>query len=174
MQTGTERVYIYEVGYDPKSRKTYGEPIKLNMTNYMVPYDTLVNGGNPPDYDSGETVVESTETSSAVVAEVAEATMEEETIPEVKEETVEEVAVTESSDDTDVVEVESVEEKVEEVQEEEATTDVVDEVKDTAPATKKENPYKGMTKAERRALRKKQQEEEIARHKLNDAENTSN
>ena len=46
LQTGNEKLSIYEVKVDPKTRKTIGEPIKLTLDNYKKPYDELVGKVN--------------------------------------------------------------------------------------------------------------------------------
>lgn len=42
-QTGKEAVSIYEVKYDTVKQTTTGDPIRLTLENYKMPYDQIVN-----------------------------------------------------------------------------------------------------------------------------------
>lgn len=44
LQTGNEKLNIYEVKIDPTTRKTIGEPVKLTLSNYKKSYDEIVSG----------------------------------------------------------------------------------------------------------------------------------
>ena len=43
LQSGNDKLNIYEVKVDPKTHMTIGEPIKLTLSNYKQPYDKLAN-----------------------------------------------------------------------------------------------------------------------------------
>lgn len=54
LQSGSEQVSIYEVKYDPVTRTTGGEPVRLTLENYRLPYDQIAGNVNIP---VAETVV---------------------------------------------------------------------------------------------------------------------
>lgn len=72
LQTGVERVHIYEVGYDATKRTTYGEPVQLNMSNYQIPYEQLVRN-SASKYAAGEVVTTEMTESKPVTPTVIEA-----------------------------------------------------------------------------------------------------
>ena len=47
LQDGLEKVTVFEVGYDPTQRKTFGKPVQLTRANYMIPYDKLIKDSMP-------------------------------------------------------------------------------------------------------------------------------
>lgn len=72
LQTGVEQVHIYEVGYDMQKRATYGEPVRLTMSNYQIPYDQLVRN-SASQYAAGEVVTAEMTESKPVTPTVLEA-----------------------------------------------------------------------------------------------------
>lgn len=71
LQTGVEQVHIYEVGYDVQKRATYGEPVRLTMSNYQTPYDQLVRN-SASQYAAGEVVTAEMAESKPVTPTVLE------------------------------------------------------------------------------------------------------
>lgn len=156
LQTGVEQVHIYEVGYDAAKRTTYGEPVRLTMSNYQIPYDQLVRN-SASQYAAGEVVTAEMTESKPVTPTVLEAEVEESPAIEDKDEN-----STASTADTVVDSTESVEAEASESKEDEVPASSPTEVKEnTEPVTQ---PTKRMTKAERRALRRQteQQQQQIA------------
>lgn len=156
LQTGVEQVHIYEVGYDTAKRTTYGEPVRLTMSNYQIPYDQLVRN-SASQYAAGEVVTAEMTESKPVTPTVLEAEVEESPAIEDKDEN-----STASTADTVVDSTESVEAEASESKEDEVPASSPTEVKEnTEPVTQ---PTKRMTKAERRALRRQteQQQQQIA------------
>lgn len=47
LQDGLEKVTVFEVGYDPTQRKTFGKPVQLTRANYMIPYEELIKDSMP-------------------------------------------------------------------------------------------------------------------------------
>lgn len=47
LQDGQEKVTVFEVGYDPTQRKTFGKPVQLTRANYMIPYEELIKDSMP-------------------------------------------------------------------------------------------------------------------------------
>lgn len=121
LQTGNEKLSIYEVKVDPKTHKTVGEPVQLTLTNYKRPYDDIVSGGNKvvpgtsigemkePDPVIFKPVKEEPKEDSAIVTPVKEEslvetkTLEEKVaeIPEEEPDEIDEAMIQEAEKDTD-------------------------------------------------------------------------
>ena len=158
LQTGVEQVHIYEVGYDAAKRTTYGEPIRLTMSNYQTPYDQLVRN-SASQYAAGEVVTAEVTESKPVTPTVLEAKVDisiedptEEPTPITK--TVdpiikhegEESAPIRGTVDPTITSPEPVEAKTSETREN--------------PEPVVTQPTKRMTKAERRALRRQTEQQQ--------------
>lgn len=153
LQTGVEQVHIYEVGYDVAKRATYGEPVRLTMSNYQIPYDQLVRN-SASQYAAGEVVTAEMTESKPVIPTVLEATIEESPAIEDKGDN-----STASTADTAVDSAEPVEAETSEPKEDEIPASSDAEVKENMerPVTQ---PTKRMTKAERRALRRQTEQQQ--------------
>lgn len=153
LQTGVEQVHIYEVGYDAAKRTTYGEPVRLTMSNYQIPYDQLVRN-SASQYAAGEVVTAEMTESKPVSPTVLEATIEESPAIEDKGDN-----STASTADTAVDSAEPVEAETSESKEAEIPASSDAEVKENMeqPVTQ---PTKRMTKAERRALRRQTEQQQ--------------
>lgn len=152
LQTGVEQVHIYEVGYDVAKRATYGEPVRLTMSNYQTPYDQLVRN-SASQYAAGEVVTAEMTESKPVTPTVLEATIEESPAIEDKGDN-----STASTADTAVDSAEPVEAETSEPKEDEIPASSDAEVKESVePVTQ---PTKRMTKAERRALRRQTEQQQ--------------
>lgn len=121
LQTGNEKLSIYEVKVDPKTHKTVGEPVQLTLTNYKRPYDDIVSGGSKvvpgtsigemkePDPVIFKPVKEEPKEDSAIVTPVKEEslvetkTLEEKVaeIPEEEPDEIDEAMIQEVEKDTD-------------------------------------------------------------------------
>lgn len=153
LQTGVEKVHIYEVGYDTRKKTTYGEPVQLNMNNYKIPYEQLVRKTDSA-HDVGEVVTEEVTTSEVITPTII---------------TEAEVVMSEKSSDSANIEGAS------QCTEDDIMTDVVDTTEDTeAPAeeikveeekdqvsdiTEQVTPTRRLSKSERRALRRHAEEQ---------------
>lgn len=155
LQTGAEKVHIYEVGYDVQKRTTYGEPVQLNMNNYKTPYEQLIRTSDSK-YDVGEIVPEEIVTSTVVTPTVITADAEtapvEEAVEDVDASTTSEgehdAVVTDSIEDADNVVTDTPEAPAEEIKvEEKPVSD--DQV----------SPPRRLSKSERRALRRHAEEQ---------------
>lgn len=110
LQTGNEKLTIYEVKVDPKTHKTVGEPVQLTLTNYKRPYDDIVSGGNK--VVPGTSIGEMKEPDPVIFKPV-------------KEEPKEDSAIVTPVKEESLVETKTLEEKVAEIPEEEP--DEIDE-----------------------------------------------
>lgn len=110
LQTGNEKLSIYEVKVDPKTHKTVGEPVQLTLTNYKRPYDDIVSGDNK--VVPGTSIGEMKEPDPVVFKPV-------------KEEPKEDSAIVTPVKEESLVETKTLEEKVVEIPEEEP--DEIDE-----------------------------------------------
>lgn len=155
LQTGAEKVHIYEVGYDVQKRTTYGEPVQLNMNNYKTPYEQLIRTSDSK-YDVGEIVPEEIVTSTVVTPTVITADAEtapvEEAVEDVDASTTSEgehdAVVTDSTEDADNVVTDTPKAPAEEIKvEEKPVSD--DQV----------SPPRRLSKSERRALRRHAEEQ---------------
>lgn len=104
LQTGNEKLSIYEVKVDPKTHKTVGEPVQLTLTNYKRPYDDIVSGGNK--VVPGTSIGEMKEPDPVIFKPV-------------KEEPKEDSAIVTPVKEESLVETKTLEEKVAEIPEEE-------------------------------------------------------
>jgi hypothetical protein len=153
LQTGVEKVHIYEVGYDVKKKTTYGEPVQLNMSNYKIPYEQLICKSDS-EYEVGEVVTEEVVTSTVVTPTIITAEAEPiETVVETTDDTAtvsedtSEVAVNDStSEDEDVENPETIADEVKVEEEEKA-------VAENQPAPRR------LSKSERRALRRQNEQQ---------------
>lgn len=159
LQTGVEKVLIYEVGYDVQKKATYGEPVQLNMNNYKIPYEQLIHNSDSK-HDVGEVVVEEIVTSTVVTPTVITAETETVSVEDAIE-TTDASTDSEGEIDTDTVVIDTVTEDTD-------TADVT-EVSE-APVEEKANnndqvsPPRRLSKSERRALRRhaeEQKQEEV-------------
>lgn len=103
LQSGNEKLSIYEVKFDPIKRVRLSEPIKLTLTNYKLPYDEIV-AGKAIDIKPKETVVIDTKEASESVAPVKEEetlveTKNIEEIPEVKPDEIDEKMIQEAEEE---------------------------------------------------------------------------
>lgn len=162
LQTGVEQVHIYEVGYDTAKRTTYGEPVRLTMSNYQIPYDQLVRN-SASQYEAGEVVTAEMTESKPVTPTVLEAEVD----ISIEDPTEEPTPVTKTVDPT--VEHEG-EESAPICKTVDPTITFPEPVEAKTPEIKENpepavtQPTKRMTKAERRALRRQteQQQQQIA------------
>lgn len=158
LQTGVEQVHIYEVGYDAAKRTTYGEPVRLTMSNYQTPYDQLVRN-SASQYAAGEVVTAEMTESKPVTPTVLEAKVD----ISIEDPTEESTPVTKTVDPI-------IEHEGEESAPIRGTVDPTITFPESAEAETpetKENPEpvvtqptKRMTKAERRALRRQTEQQQ--------------
>lgn len=155
LQTGVEKVHIYEVGYDVQKKITYGEPVQLNMNNYKTPYEQLIHTSDSK-HDVGEIVPEEIVTSTVVTPTVitaeAETAPDEEVAEDVDVSTISEgeheAVVTDSAEDVDSAVNDTPEAPAEEIRVEEKPVSG-DQV----------SPPRRLSKSERRALRRHAEEQ---------------
>ena len=147
LQTGVERVHIYEVGYDVEKRTTYGEPVQLNMSNYQIPYEQLVRNSTSK-YAAGEVVTTEMTESKPVTPTVIEATVD----PIITHEDEEPTTISKTIDPT-ITFPESVEAEVSVLKEGKVPVSSTAEMKEGMEPVVAQ-PTKRMSKAERRALRR--------------------
>lgn len=171
LQTGVEQVHIYEVGYDVAKRVTYGEPVRLTMSNYQISYDQLVRN-SASRYTAGEVVTAEMTESKPVTPTVLEAKVDisienpdEEPAPVTKtvdpiiEHEGEEPAPISKTVDPTITFPEPVEVEDSVNKEGEVPVSSTAEMKeDIEPAVTQ--PTKRMTKAERRALRRQTEQQQ--------------
>lgn len=155
LQTGVEQVHIYEVGYDVQERATYGEPVRLTMSNYQIPYDQLVRNSASP-YAAGEVVTAEITESKPVTPTVIEAEVEESPAIEDEDEN-----STVSMADTAVDSTEPVEAENSVLKEGQVPASSTAEMKEGMEPVVAQ-PTKRMTKAERRALRRQTEQTQTA------------
>lgn len=165
LQTGVEKVLIYEVGYDVQKKTTYGEPVQLNMNNYKIPYEQLICNSDSK-YDAGEVVVEEIVTSTVVTPTVITAETEAVSVDEVTE-----IAdtSTDSESETDAVITDTVAEDIDTADAAEVSETPVEE---KAVTNDQVSPPRRLSKSERRALRRhaeeQKQEEAPAAEEVNE------
>lgn len=73
-QTGKEAVSIYEVKYDTVKQTTTGDPIRLTLENYKMPYDQIVNAKSVEPESRSVTMVSEVKTVKPTVVLPKEAT----------------------------------------------------------------------------------------------------
>ena len=177
-QTGRQKVTIYEV---VKEGKKFSRPVQLTSLNYRMPYEDIVKGINLTPIK--ETVIPAEPVTKTISAPVTEDAPADEMPSSVKEATVsfDEEEVSEEVEASGAQEEEKIEEApVETPVEEDPLDDLVEKVRETfgddavieesepvaaeepEVAAKEEDPYAGMTKAQRKAARRKAAEERAA------------
>ena len=162
LQTGVEQVHIYEVGYDMQKRATYGEPVRLTMSNYQIPYDQLVRN-SASHYAAGEVVTAEMTESKPVTPTVLEAKVDisiedptEEPTPITK--TVDPIIEYEGEEPAPISKTADPTITFPEPKEDEIPASSNAEMKESVePVTQ---PTKRMTKAERRALRRQTEQQQ--------------
>lgn len=171
LQTGVEQVHIYEVGYDVAKRATYGEPVRLTMSNYQIPYDQLVRN-SASQYAAGEVVTAEMTESKPVAPTVLEAEVD----PVIKYPDEEPTPITKTVDpiieikgeesttfrktvDPAITFPEPVEAETPELKEDEIPVSSTAEMKEGMEPVVAQ-PIKRMTKAERRALRRQTEQQQ--------------
>lgn len=153
LQTGTEKVHIYEVGYDIQKKTTYGEPVQLNMNNYKIPYEQLIRKSDS-EYEVGEVVTEEVVTSTVVTPTII--TAEAEPVEDVAVTTDDTATVSEDRNDV-VVDDSTVEDEA--VENPEIVTNEV-KVKEEEQAVPENQPVpRRLSKSERRALRRQNEQQ---------------
>lgn len=171
LQTGVEQVHIYEVGYDVAKRATYGEPVRLTMSNYQTPYDQLVRN-SASQYAAGEVVTAEMTESKPVTPTVLEAEVD----PIITHEDEEPAAITKTVDPIITHEGEepaqismTVDPAITFPEPVEAENSVLKDGKIPVSSTAEmkegmepvvAQPTKRMTKAERRALRRQTEQQQ--------------
>ena len=155
LQTGVERVHIYEVGYDVGKRTTYGEPVQLNMSNYQTPYEQLVRNSTSK-YAAGEVVTTEMTESKPVTPTVIEAEVD----PIIAHEDEEPTAITKTVDPA-ITFPEPVEAEVSVLREGKVPVSSTAEMKESMEPVIAQ-PTKRMSKAERRALRRQTEQNQTA------------
>lgn len=171
LQTGVEQVHIYEVGYDVQKRATYGEPVRLTMSNYQTPYDQLVRN-SASQYAAGEVVTAEMTESKSVTPTVLEAEVD----PIITHEDEEPAAITKTVDPIITHEGEepaqismTVDPAITFPEPVEAENSVLKDGKIPVSSTAEmkegmepvvAQPTKRMTKAERRALRRQTEQQQ--------------
>lgn len=171
LQTGVEQVHIYEVGYDVAKRATYGEPVRLTMSNYQTPYDQLVRN-SASQYVAGEVVTAEMTESKPVTPTVIEAKVDpiieypdeeptfRKTVDPIIETKGEESTMFRKTVDPAIAFPETVEAENSVLKEGQVPDSSTAEVKENVePVTQ---PTKRMTKAERRALRRQTEQQQQA------------
>lgn len=148
LQTGNEKLSIFEVVKLANSNR-FSEPVQLSLENYRLPYEEIVARSKQAEKPVHGDI--SVETPPQTESTVSLPTLEDE---DTADETVEEVpaALAEATEDVDPMEP-----LVEKIRENFGADAVVEEsakVTDETPKTDTENPYAGMTKAQRRAARR--------------------
>lgn len=153
LQTGVERVHIYEVGYDVQRRATYGEPVQLNMSNYQTPYDQLVRN-SASKYAAGEVVAAEMTESKPVTPTVLEAKVD----PIIEHEGEESTTISKTVD-PNITFPEPVEAENSVLKEDQVPVSSTAEMKEGMEPVVAQ-PTKRMTKAERRALRRQTEQQQ--------------
>lgn len=97
-QTGKEAVSIYEVKYDTVKQTTTGDPIRLTLENYKMPYDQIVNAKSVEPESRSVTMVSEVKTVKPTVVLPKEAT----TISNAIETTEESVITVENNEEVPV------------------------------------------------------------------------
>lgn len=171
LQTGVEQVHIYEVGYDVQKRATYGEPVRLTMSNYQIPYDQLVRN-SASQYAAGEVVTAEMTESKPVTPTVLEAKVDPiieypDEEPAVFTKTVDPIIETKGEESTTFRKTVDPAITFPEPVEAEISVNKDGEVAGSSTAEMKEGmesavtqPTKRMTKAERRALRRQTEQQQ--------------
>lgn len=83
LQTGAEKLSIFEVKYDALHHKVIGEPVQLTLANYRKPYDEIVGKKE----DTSEVTTESIPEPSVVIKPTVADNKESESVSPEKEET---------------------------------------------------------------------------------------
>ena len=171
LQTGVEQVHIYEVGYDVAKRATYGEPVRLTMSNYQIPYDQLVRN-SASQYAAGEVVTTEMTESKPVTPTVLEAKVDPiieypDEEPAVFTKTVDPIIEIKGEESTTFRKTVDPAITFPEPAEAEISVNKDGEVAGSSTAEMKEGmepvvtqPTKRMTKAERRALRRQTEQQQ--------------
>ena len=69
LQSGNEKLNIFEVKVDPVSRKTIGDPVKLTLNNYKKSYDEIILG-KIPEIPVGKTITQEVKSEPVVVTPI--------------------------------------------------------------------------------------------------------
>jgi hypothetical protein len=103
LQTGNEKLSIYEVKVDPVSHKTVGEPIRLTLANYKQPYDKIAMKDLP---DNKEVTTKEVDNTPVVISPTQKDEMEDSAIvaPKKEESLVETKTIKEKLDEIPEVE----------------------------------------------------------------------
>ena len=139
-QTGKEAVSIYEVKYDTVKQTTTGDPIRLTLENYKMPYDQIVNTKAVEPESRSVTMVSEVKTVKPTIVLPKEAT----TISNVTEITEESVIAVENKEEVPVSDELIVDVKKEEVH----TTSTVAETEVSVETEPVNNSYGDSNKEE--------------------------
>ena len=148
LQSGNEKLSIFEVVKLTNSNR-FSEPVQLSLENYRLPYEEIVARSKQTEKPVHGDI--SVETPSQTEPTVSLPTLEDE---DAADETVEEVPAAPADATEDVDPMEPLVEKIRENFGADAVVEESAKVTDKTPKTDTENPYAGMTKAQRRAARR--------------------
>lgn len=148
LQSGNEKLSIFEVVKLTNSNR-FSEPVQLSLENYRLPYEEIVARSKQAEKPVHGDI--SVETPPQTEPTVSLPTLEDE---DAADETVEEVPAAPADVTEDVDPMEPLVEKIRENFGADAVVEESAKVTDETPKTDTENPYAGMTKAQRRAARR--------------------
>lgn len=148
LQSGNEKLSIFEVVKLANSNR-FSEPIQLFLENYRLPYEEIVARSKQAEKPVHGDI--SVETPFQTEPTVSLPTLEDD---DIADETVEEVPAAPTDETEDVDPIEPLVEKIRENFGADAVVEESAKIADETPKADTENPYAGMTKAQRRAARR--------------------
>lgn len=148
LQSGNEKLSIFEVVKLTNSNR-FSEPVQLSLENYRLPYEEIVARSKQTEKPVHGDI--SVETPTQTEPTVSLPTLED---GDAADETVEEVPAAPADATEDVDPMEPLVEKIRENFGADAVVEESTKVTDETPKIDTENPYAGMTKAQRRAARR--------------------
>ena len=148
LQSGNEKLSIFEVVKLANSNR-FSEPIQLFLENYRLPYEEIVARSKQAEKPVHGDI--SVETPFQTEPTVSLPTLEDD---DIADETVEEVPAAPTDETEDVDPIEPLVEKIRENFGADAVVEESAKIADETPKANTENPYAGMTKAQRRAARR--------------------
>lgn len=148
LQTGNEKLSIFEVVKLANSNR-FSEPVQLSLENYRLPYEEIVARSKQADKPTNGDI--SVEVPPQTEPTVSLPTMEDE---DTSDETVVDDPVIPADETENIDPMEPLVEKIRENFGADAVVEEPAKVNDETPNVNAENPYAGMTKAQRRAARR--------------------
>lgn len=129
LQSGVDKLNIFEVKVDPVSHKTVGEPIRLTLANYKQPYDKIAMKDLP---DNKEVTTKEVDNTPVVISPTQKDEMEDSAIvaPKKEESLVETKTIKEKLDEIPEVEPDELDKQmisdIENTQDDNTLTDIED------------------------------------------------